>query len=190
MTATPAAPKRSRLRRALAIIEGFLAVVGLFFLVYHSCFRIYYVTTSSMKPTLNGADAGEGDWVLVDKLTYHLRKPSRWEVATLRLPDEGLVAKRIVALPNEDISIQDQQVCIDGVPQVSPPSLQFLKYLAVGQVREGHSFRCGAQHYFVLGDQSEDSQDSRFEGDIDIGRFEGRVLLRVWPPSRIGFINP
>jgi signal peptidase I len=190
MTATLAAPKRSRLRRALAIIEGFLAIVGLFFLVYHSCFRIYYVTTSSMNPTLNGAENGEGDWVLINKLTYHLRKPIRWEVAALRLPDGGLVAKRVVALPNEEVSIQDRQVCIDGVPQTPPPSLRFLSYLAVGKVKEGRSFRCGAQHYFVLGDDSRDSQDSRFEGDIGMGRFEGGVLLRIWPPNRIGLVNP
>ena len=48
---------------------------------------------------------------------------------------------------------------------------------------------CG-DGYFVLGDDTRDSQDSRFEGPVERRRIVGRVWLRIWPPRRIGWVNP
>jgi len=189
MTDAPATPKRGAVRRVLAVGERFLAIVGLFFLVYHFCFRIEHMSTGSMSPTLKGYESGRPDWVLIEKPTYWFRRPRRWEVAHVRLNDGTLVAKRIAALPGERITIQDRRVCINGVPQPPPGSVPYLKYVGVGNLWKERSFQCSDRGFFVLGDGM-DSLDSRYEGEIDVDRIRGRILMRVWPPRRIAFLTP
>jgi type IV secretory pathway protease TraF len=53
----------------------------------------------------------------------------------------------------------------------------------------GRSAECG-RGYYVLGDYTKDSNDSRYEGPVSPERIIGRPWLRVWPPGRMGFVNP
>ena len=145
--------------------------------------------SSSMAPTLQG-DGGRGsDWVLCESISYWFRPPRRWEVVWFRNVDGFLVAKRVVGLPGEEVSLRDQQVLINGSPLPFPPSLAFLRYYAWGDLYNGKSVDC-AKGYFVFGDDSKDSADSRFDGPVDVEEIRGRAWLIVWPPSRIGFVNP
>jgi len=186
----PSRPKRPLWRRILRHVERLLALTGLFFIVYHLCFETMCVTTSSMRPALNGAENGPPDWVLCEKLTYSFRAPRRWEVALLRYADGAIVAKRVAGLPGEQIAIRDAKVCIDGNKLTPPPSLSYLYYVPAGYLGTGMSLKVREGRYFFLGDDSADSQDSRYEGDLPAASVQGRPLLRIWPPSRIGFVNP
>ena len=105
--------------RALAIIGGVL-------IVYHVCFTTAYIESGSMSPALQGEDAQTGDWILIDRLSYLVRDPDRWEVVAFRR--EGLwVAKRVVAFPGEDVAIRDGQVLTDGHWRRPPESLASLQ---------------------------------------------------------------
>jgi signal peptidase I len=191
MTAPAAGPaRRPWWRRALRHAERCLAIIGALFLIYHGFFDTYCVATSSMAPALKGSDLGEADWVLAENLTYRFRGPRRWEVAMLRYPDGVIAAKRVAALPGEEIRIRDGKVCINGAEQTPPESLSYLNYLACACVGNGLAVQVRQGHYFVLGDDSNDSLDSRFERDLPLSRVRGRPLLRIWPPGRIGFVNP
>lgn len=182
--------KLSRWRRAVRIAEQCLAIIGAMFLIYHACFRLEHVTTSSMAPTLNGQEnGGVSDWVLIEKPSYWLRAPHRWEVASVRLSDGTLAAKRIVGLPGEQVSLQSGQICINGNVQAFPTLISSLRYVPTGTVRKGQTYSCGLHAYFFLGD-SWDSMDSRDEGGIDASNIHGRAFLRVWPLTRFGLINP
>lgn len=97
--------------------------------------------------------------------------------------------KRVVGLPGESIAIKKFQVSINDQELAHPASLDFLKYYSYGNVSNGKSVACH-DGYFVLGDDSKDSQDSRYEGPVPPHRIEGRALCIVWPLSRIRFINP
>ena len=162
---------RSRAYRFVGAVFRFarnsLAIVGLALVVYHSCFELSVVVSDSMAPTLQGANkmTSERDWVLSEKITYWIRDPRRWEVARFRLPDETQVAKRIVGLPGETVSVRDLNLVIDGSVIPHPASLPFLRYYGWGNVNGGKAVACHDE-YFYLGDDSRDSLDSRFEGTI------------------------
>ena len=113
----------------------------------------------------------------------------RWEVVNFRSTDGQLVAKRVVGLPGEVISLSEQRPVINGSIVPFPRQLEFLEYYAFGKLSRGREVSCG-DGYFVLGDWSNDSADSRYDGPVPIDRIRGRAWLIVWPPSRFGFVGP
>jgi signal peptidase I len=181
--------RRRRLRKALRWAEHGLAAFGLLVLVYCLTLDLSVVTSGSMKPTLRGENAEEGDWVLTEKVSYRFRNPRRWEVAAIDKADGIHVMKRVVGLPGEEVSLVDGHVCIDGQEAGRPEPLRDMEYLAVARLFPGRRVECG-RGYCVLGDDTRDSQDSRFEDPIPRDRIVGRAWLRVWPPKRIGWVNP
>lgn len=178
----------SRWRKGLRWVEHVLAVLGAVFLIYHLAFTTIHMESDSMTPTLMGENRWQGDWVLVDKLSYRFRSPRRWEVV-LFYRENKFVAKRVAAVPGEKIAIIDDKIVINGVPQTPPQSLAWLKYLSYGNVWKNAVVVCD-DGYYVLGDETKDSYDSRFTGVISSSDFIGRPLLRIWPLSRIGWVNP
>jgi len=171
------------------IVRDGLAVIGLIFILYHACFHLSVVSSGSMAPTLRGEGQPGSDWLLSEKVSLWFRKPRRWEVVQFHTQDHLLVAKRIVGLPGESVSLQDKRAAINGTLASCPPSLAAQRYLPYGQLRRGESASCGAG-YFVLGDDTKDSVDSRYEGPVTPDRIRGRAWLIVWPPDRMGFVNP
>ena len=97
--------------------------------------------------------------------------------------------KRVVGLPGEQVQLSEQgRILIDSQPIELPASLdqRFLRY---GNLAAGKSpVSCG-QSYYLLGDDSRDSDDSRFNGPVGLDRIIGRSWLIVWPLSRFGFVN-
>jgi signal peptidase I len=169
--------------------EHGLALVGACFLVFNLCFDLCVVTSESMKPALLGTSRENGDVVLTEKVSLWLRRPRRWEVVALALEDDRPALKRVVGLPGEKVSLRDGEVCIDGDPESRPPSLSDITYFAFGNLFRGKEAECG-DGYFVMGDDSRDSEDSRFEGPFARDRIHSRAWLIVWPPGRIGRVNP
>jgi signal peptidase I len=142
-----------------------------------------------MSPTLQGT-ADAGDWVLVENISYWFRKPHRWEVVRFTSAEGMQVMKRVVGLPGERLSLSEGRPVINGQRQNVPPSLQSLYYFAYGpKLRNGAVAEC-AGGYFIFGDDSKDSWDSRYEGPLAPERLQGRAWLRVWPMNRFGFVNP
>ena len=181
--------RRGPIRRALRWAEHVLAATGLAFLAYHVCFDVSVVVSDSMSPTLKGTAVENGDWVLTEKVSGFFRPPRRWEVVAFTNGEGTRVMKRVAGLPGEAVSMRDRAVCIDGSAARRPASLDRLAYLPYGNVGGGKEFRCDGG-YYVLGDRTEDSEDSRFEGVVRPEQVVGRAWLILWPPSRMGFVNP
>lgn len=177
------------LRRALRWAEHGFALVGVLFVIYSLGFEVCVVTSGSMSPTLEGTNGENGDWVLIERISYWFRNPRRWEVVALALESGTPALKRVVGLPGERVSLEGGQLRANGKTQPRPPSLRALTYLAFGSLFRGKEADCGPG-YFVMGDDSKDSQDSRFEGPADPDRIRGRAWLIVWPPERIRRLDP
>lgn len=182
----PAASRR--LRITLRAAERFLAVVGLCALIYHSCFDFTVIISGSMAPALQGNDAATGDRVLFEKLTGHFRAPRRWEIHQFHTPEGLTAAKRIVGLPGERIALRDGVLFVDGKPLAVPARLAHLRYYPFGNLAAGREVACGSG-YYVLGDDSRDSMDSRYEGVLAAERFTARAWLTLGPAGRRGFIR-
>ena len=190
VTVAPASCSRRRaaLRWLARFVRNALAVVGLLSIIYHSCFHLSVVVSGSMAPTLQGDDHTPRDRILSERVSWWFREPRRWEVVEFWTPEHMVIAKRVAGLPGEDIAIRDGRVFIDGAPAPVPEALGLLRYMDQGLLSNGTQRNCG-EGYFLLGDDSEDSYDSRYEGPVDRKAFNGRVRLIVWPPSRIGFVR-
>jgi signal peptidase I len=141
-----------------------------------------------MAPTLLGTSSENGDRILVEKITRLWRAPKRWEIHFLYNSEGTPVTKRVVGLPGERVSVRNNCVCINGA-EVSPPSeLQKLKYYAMGNLAAGREVDCG-QGFFVMGDDSRDSWDSRYLGPVARADFRGRAWCIVSPLNRARLLN-
>ncbi len=181
---------RYRLRKVLRYVEHVLATMGMLFLLCHIFLQVGPIVSSSMSPALNGPEKGPQDWTVAERLSTWLRQPRRWEIVSFYNTEGLMVAKRVVALPGEEVSIVDGLVCINGRPLAPPPNLSYLKYVAAGRVRPGHSVQCAIDEFFVLGDETLDSYDSRYEGPIRRQQILSRTVLRIWPRDRIAWLVP
>jgi len=158
-------------------------------LLYFVAFDLSVVFSESMSPALQGTSFANGDCVLTEKISYRLRAPQRWEVVTF-IDDTGLrVMKRVVGLPGEQIRLRrGQPLEIDGRPLDIPERLPYLHYIPYGNLADGKPVACGTG-YYLLGDDSRDSNDSRFEGSVPRAKILGRAWLIVGPRPRYGFVN-
>lgn len=179
---------RAWMGKAIRMAEHVLAIVGLCFLIYHLCFEVIVMTSDSMAPALQGTSFNSGDRLLVEKITGWFRQPKRWEIYFF-YNEEGIpVAKRVVGLPGEKVSIKKKILYVNGVEVHPPDHLKHLKYYNFGNVAAGREVECGTGFY-VLGDDSRDSYDSRFLGPVSPKEIRGRVWCVLWPLKRLGAVR-
>ena len=144
----------------------------------------FIVSGGSMDPNFTN-----GDYLLVDELTYRLRTPERGEVAVFRYPNEEstFFIKRIIGLPGEKITITNGKVEVfnaehpDGLVLAEhylPPALETLPR-GNGKVE----FSVAAGEFFVLGDNRMQSFDSRDWGLVKRSEIIGLARVRLWPVS-------
>jgi signal peptidase I len=146
----------------------------------------FVVEGTSMYSTLD-----TGDRVFVNKLSYRLHDPNRGDVVVLHEltgTTERDLIKRVIALPGEEIRMENCEVFIDEDPNDSIPAQRLSEpYLDPTVVTPG---RCGQAiqpvvvpegHVFVLGDNRPGSQDSRALGSISYDDLVGRAFVVFWP---------
>ncbi|HVM62126.1 MAG TPA: signal peptidase I [Verrucomicrobiae bacterium] len=178
-------------------------------------FQPFRIPTGAMEPTLHGdGKVGAenrllGDHLFVDKLAYRLGPPRRGDIVVFRtdeIPDLAkssrgeYYAKRIVGLPGERVSIRPPYLYINGQRVTDPPIFQtvaqrdngYSGFALIPQARylgsESDSVQLGADEYFVLGDNSPRSLDSRFWGPVPKRSIVGRVTKIYWPSDRMGIV--
>jgi signal peptidase I len=121
----------------------------------------------------------DGDYLIIDEITYRFREPKRGEVVVFKNPlnERQRFIKRIVGLPGEKIEISNGKIFISNGERkiLTEPYLNFS--FTSGDVQ----ITLGKDEYFVLGDNRQFSLDSRRFGPIKKKEIVGRVFLRLWP---------
>lgn len=145
------------------------------------------VTGRAMEPILKN-----GEEVLVDKVSYTLRDPERLDIIYCEKTDssgnERRMIRRIIGLPGERVQIVNGKLKINGQ---DIPLKDNLDRAVLAGIAEQEMI-LDADEYFVLGDNRDNSEDSRFEsiGNIKLAQIEGKVWLRILPFSEFGLIRP
>ncbi len=141
----------------------------------------FIVSGASMEPTFDN-----GQYLIVDELSYHLGDPKRGDVVIFRYPKDPsqFFIKRIIGLPGEQVVIENDRVLITG----SDGTTTTLEEPYVIHTGNGgnQSIALRDEEYFVMGDNRPESSDSRTWGALPRSNIVGRALVRLLPINQIG----
>ncbi len=146
------------------------------------------VDGQSMEPTLYN-----GENLMVDKISYRFSDPKRFDVIVLKPFDNDpntLYIKRIIALPGETIQIKtDGSIYVNGEKLNESYGKEVIKPENIQRAIE--PITLGEDEYFVMGDNRNNSGDSRSKsvGNVKRHRIIGKAWIRIWPLNKIGFVN-
>jgi len=160
--------------------------------------QAFKIPTGSMRPTLI-----EGDIILVNKFIFGAKVPFiGWRLPVLKEPQRGDVVvfvypqnpkkdfiKRLVGLGGDSIEIKNGTVYVNNRPLMDPAFDQRYYYNRGGFAEEGQQIIVPEDSYFVLGDNSASSQDSRYWGFVPAKNIIGEAMVIYWPPRRIKIIK-
>lgn len=132
----------------------------------------------------------DGEYLIIDELSYHLRAPERGEVVVFRYPldPKTFFIKRVIGLPEETVIIESGGVSIRDVDD-APVLLQESYLRTETETMPDLRVKLGPEEYFVMGDNRSESLDSRRWGTLQRALITGRTLVRLWPFTRIGFLQ-
>ena len=189
----------------LPLLIGLAVVIA--FVVKTFVAQAFYIPSGSMIPQLN-----EGDRIVVSKVAYHLHDPRRGDIVVfdcppraacppapggilpvrvlrglfeaigLRQPSTEEYIKRVIGLPGDQVVGQNGRVYVNGEELVEP-------YLPTGTLTSDFGpVNVGEGHLWVMGDNRDESSDSRVFGSIERSSVVGRAILRAWPPTDASFL--
>lgn len=178
--------KKSFVRQTYETIVYFAVILVCVLLIQKFVVQPVEVNGSSMESTLS-----DDDHLLLEKLTYLFSDPQRFDVIVFHpyeYDDELCYIKRIIGLPGETVQIIDNIIYIDGTPLIE----NFGKENVIHNAGTASSpITLGEGEYFVLGDNRNNSKDSRNEsvGVVKSDSILGRAWCRIWPLNDFGFIR-
>ncbi len=140
----------------------------------------FIVDGESMYPTFQN-----GNYLIVDELTYHFEKPQRGDIIVFRYPGNPSIfyIKRIIGLPGETVTIKNGTITItepDGASRVLNEP-----FISARDTSYNMSTTLSMSQYFMMGDNRPRSSDSRVWGPLPARNIIGRVFLRLAPFNEI-----
>jgi signal peptidase I len=131
----------------------------------------------------------DGDNLIVDKISYRFTDPKRFDIIVFpyHYKEDTYYIKRIIGLPGETVQIRDGEIYIDGAILEE----DYGKETMLTSGRAADQIQLGEDEYFVLGDNRNHSEDSRFDdvGNIERSEIIGRAFIRIWPFERFGLLK-
>lgn len=171
------------------IVKGIISLllcvgiaIGVSFCIIHFVAHHTKVDGSSMEANLH-----DGDDIIVEKISYYMHDPERYDVIVFPFSDNVYYIKRVIGLPGESIQIKDGKIYIDGVQLWEQYGNAMIE--DPGLAKE--EIVLGKDEYFVLGDNRNSSIDSRKAevGVVKRDNIVGKAWLRFYPFSDFGLIE-
>lgn len=171
-------------KELLGWIVYILIIVGLTYLIITFVGQRTMVSGSSMETTLSS-----GDQLIVDKISYRFTDPKRYDIIVFpyKYEENTYYIKRIIGLPGETVQIVDGYVYINGQKLDEHYGNEVMAEAGLAE----EPVELGDDEYFVLGDNRNNSQDSRAANVGVIHRRDilGRAWVRIWPLDQFGLIR-
>ncbi len=176
-------------------VESIIIAVVLALFIRAFFIQAFKIPSGSMKPTLQ-----EGDKIMVNKLLYGpnipfthyripgLREPRRGDIVVFKYPEDRKkdFIKRLIAVGGETVEVSNGNILINNERITAPPEMLKIYYYGRGHYGvEGNAVKVPENCYFVLGDNSDSSRDSRYWGFVPKDDIVGRAMFIWWPPWRI-----
>lgn len=187
---TPAAASptpRPRLKRG-GLLREIIDTVVLIVLVYtfvNLATSRFFIQGPSMQPNFH-----EGEFLIVSRAHYLLGQPGHGDIVVFDAPGDDdravnpLLIKRLIGLPGDHVVIENSQVFVNGVrldePYINEPEFRCNRYCDV---------TLASNEYFLMGDNRNDSNDSRAFGPVTRDRLVGEAIVRYWPIGTMGLVT-
>ena len=176
--------EQSKAKEIIGLIIYCIIVVAIMFCVIKFVGQRTIVIGDSMNPTLE-----DGENLITDKITYRFKEPKRFDIIVFpqKANTSKLLIKRIIGMPGETVEIKDGRVYINGYELNEAYGNEVMKDGGLA----ANAITLGPNEYFVLGDNRNNSQDSRFAsvGNIQRSDIIGRAWLRIWPLDRVTLLK-
>lgn len=175
----------SVLREIFIWVFDIIVVLIIAFALVHFIGEKTSIIGESMSPTLENDDE-----VIINKFIYEVSSPNRNDIVVFKpYGNEKLhyYIKRVIGLPGETVQIKDGKIYING--EILEETIKVTDIENPGLASD--PIALGKDEYFVLGDNRNNSEDSRFAeiGNVKIDDIEGKAWFRVSPKNKIGFIE-
>ena len=184
-TSGDVAESRSSKRGSGGFLEFLIILLVAFALVFGFVrpfvMEAFYIPSESMVPTLE-----VGDRIFVNKFVYRFSEPERRDIVvfdSIAEDDDQTLIKRVVGVAGDEIQVQSGVLYVNGEEQEEP----YLNY--ADQPRGSYGPTVVPEgHIFVMGDNRNNSADSRVFGPLPLENLKGEAFMRFWPVSEISAI--
>ena len=163
-----------------------IILIGLVYTLVNLATVRFYIEGPSMQPNFRA-----GQFLIVSRANYLFGQPQRGEIVVFdapgddNTPDNPLLIKRLIGMPGDHVEFKDGHVLING-EQLNEP------YTAEQDCRNNcadRSWDLGPNEYFFMGDNRNNSRDSRVFGPVTKDRIIGEAIVRYWPPPDWGLVT-
>ncbi|MFZ5596295.1 MAG: signal peptidase I [Bacillota bacterium] len=169
--------KKSILRE---VMESLIIAVILALLIRTYIFQPFFIPSGSMEPNLR-----IDDHIIVNKIDYRIWAPQRGDIVVFKYPKDTSrdFVKRLIGLPGEKVEIKNSKVFINGNELKEDYLPRGLKYDNYGPVT------VAPDSYLMLGDNRDNSEDSRVWGLLPKNLIIGKAVMIYWPLNRLSILN-
>jgi len=173
---------KTRLIREWVVIVAVALVASIVIRSY--VFQTFYIPSGSMEPTLM-----IGDRIVVDKLSVDFGSINRGDIVVFKAPPAENcggepvtdLVKRVIGVPGDTLSSKGNTILVNGKPLKEAWS----HWEPLGPAINPTTVKPG--NYFVMGDNHNNSCDSRYWGTVPKSLIIGKAFVRIWPFNRIGW---
>jgi signal peptidase I len=166
------------------VLETLVIALAIFVVIYVFIASPHIIVGDSMNK-----DFSNGEFLLVNKLAYRIGNPQRGDVIVFKFDPTHDYIKRIIGLPGDTVSLYNGRVYVDGNVMNEGAYVSKGNYsYGLDFLQEDHMVKVPKDEYFVMGDNREESSDSRQWGFVKRSAIDGKAWIIYWPVKNLELV--